>query len=133
MSKNNPYKLNKGQFKKINYFDQTDTPDGMYRQYVEDFNEYGLYDWELPEEETTGETTNRWDLGRNCPFCAGRLVTAEHDAENDTHLLQCKNCGRRVFASDINYRGEVPDKLYRQISDRTFNKWLEFKDQRNKS
>lgn len=133
MSKNNPYNFRKSDLKKINYFDQTDTPDGVYRRKVEDFNENKLYEWELPEQENNSELPkNRWDLGRNCPFCAGRLVTYGMIEERDEefHLLRCTSCKRTVFEDDISHRDETTDKIYRSVSDRMFQKWADFQDKR---
>lgn len=73
---------------------------------------------------TNGELpTSRWDQGRNCPRCAGRLVYKEHTVRNSTVLLFCKSCGAQVFAEDIDFNDEIVDKLYRTIPLNLQNKW----------
>lgn len=129
MSKKN-YNLKKSDLKEINYFDQTDTPDGMIRKQVQDFNDYNLAEFELYVPETTGETTNPLNQGRNCPACAGRLVVSEFEQPEDTLHLQCTNCGKFFYASDIDHRSETVDSIYKSISDRTFQKWERFMDKR---
>lgn len=129
MSKKN-YNLRKSDFKKTNYFDQKDTPDGIRRQEIEDFNEYKLYEFEVKTPETTGETTNPWEQGRNCPKCAGRLVVSEFEQPDIGYHVKCTSCGNYYFTDDLEHRTKVVDSLYRTISDRTFNKWLDFKDKR---
>ena len=129
------YNLSKRNLKQGSYFDQDDI-NSLIRRKNEDYENYNLSEVEMPASPTNGRpTTNRWDLGRNCPFCAGRLVTHDHTitADEDLHLLRCTACGKRVYASDINdIESITTEMLYRNISDRTFKKWEEHIKTRSK-
>lgn len=129
MSKKN-YNLRKSDLKKTNYFEQEDTPDAIRKKEIEDFNKYKLYDFEITPRETTGETTNPLEQGRNCPKCAGRLVVSEFEQPEYGFHVKCTSCGNYYFTEDLEDRTEVTDSIFRSISDRTFNKWLKFKDNR---
>lgn len=76
---------------------------------------------------------NHLDLGRNCPRCAGRLELKEITEKNENVLLYCKHCGLQVFAEDIDFRGDVPDQLYRTIPQSVINYWENFRINRNKN
>lgn len=128
------YNLSKRNLKSTGFFEQEDTPDGVSRQYVQDFNDNDMDTFEMPIPETTGETTSRRNLGRNCPFCAGRLVEDEMGvgADGESYLrLLCTSCKRKVYGNDIEHRDEVVDNLYRNISDRTFQKWEDHMNKRS--
>lgn len=113
--------------KKGDYFNQQDDQSALIRQRVEDFNSNKLYEFEIGVPETTGETTNPLEQGRNCPNCAGRLVTSEFEQPEEGRHLKCKNCGYYYYEEDLNVRDEVADNIYRRIPDRMFMKWEEFR------
>lgn len=100
------------------WHEEDDQIPALIKRDIEDFQEYDLANFQIKHVSNGEIAKDRFDLGRNCPQCAGRLVVKEvrTDSENNEYIyLGCKSCGIEVFADDIEATSESADQLYRQI------------------
>ena len=112
--------------KKINYYDQDDQLFQELQRDKELTKEYDLLNLKFPNK-TNGEIPkSRFDQGRNCPNCGGRLFhKGPLASDSDQLLLRCARCRREFFAQDVDNQLEITDKLYRTIPQTVQNKWNE--------
>lgn len=104
------------------WHEEDDQIPALIQQDIDDFEEYDLANFEIKHASNGEPPKHRWDLGRNCPRCAGRLVIKEI-TENEHIYLHCKSCKLQVFADDIEKTRETSDALYRSIPDELMLKW----------
>lgn len=119
--------------KKKLWHEDEDTLQALIDQDIEDYEKYKLDEFSGIFHKSNNEiTTNPLEQGRNCPRCAGRLRLKEITEKNENVYLFCNSCGLEVFAEDIDYQDEIPDKLYRTIPDDVFLKWERYKEERKR-
>lgn len=94
--------------------------------------EYKLLQTKFPDKHNGELPKHRFDLGRNCPNCQGRLVFKGALEASDEILLHCSRCGREFFSNDLDNQLPITDKFYKTIPQTVINKWEAHRKRRHK-
>ena len=110
------------------WHEEDDTLQKEIEREIELTEEFDLLNVQFADKHNGKTPISRLDLGRNCVKCAGRLVLKEITEKNQNVFLQCKSCGFQVFAEDIDFEEEIPDKLYRSIPLTMQHRWNKYRE-----